>query len=225
MIECIVFDLDDTLYPEIQYVESGFNAVAPVLSKWLKRSKEQVISELWDEFHRDRKHVFDSILVRNGLCERSRISFLVALYRSHLPLIRLYPDAEEILSWLIRKSFKIGILTDGCAYAQSQKIRALRLAHILDGIVYTDLLGREYWKPHVKPYKVLMENLNCEPSRALYVGDNPIKDFYGARKIGMYTIQINRMDGLYSEADVSAGYEADKMIESLLDLKSIINDL
>lgn len=223
MIECVVFDLDDTLYPEIQYVESGFLAVAPVLSCWLGLSKEQVIFELWEEFHHDRSRVFDSLLKRYGFWESGKASLLITLYRSHLPRLKLFPDAEEILTWLNQKPVKIGILTDGYVFVQRQKIRALRLEYWMDEIIYTDMLGREFWKPHIRPFEILLEKLKCLPSRTVYVGDNPLKDFYGARQAGIHTIHIKRANGFYSEVNVPPGYEADLTVYSLLDIKSYVN--
>ena len=46
MIKAVVFDLDDTLYPEKQYTESGFHHVASIISKSTNISEIEIFSEL-----------------------------------------------------------------------------------------------------------------------------------------------------------------------------------
>lgn len=223
MIRFVVFDLDDTLYPELEFVKSGFQAVAPVLSRWLGISKQEARQILWEEFENCRKRVFDVVLHRYNCWSSEKVSFLLAVYRSHLPSIVLYPDAQETLTWLREKEYRVGILTDGYYFVQRQKIKALRLEFNVDEIVFTDLLGREFWKPHPRPFELILDKAGCPANRAVYVGDNPLKDFLGAKKVGMRTIQIKRNDGIYSKEEAPPGSEADLVISSLLEIKSHLN--
>lgn len=66
----------------------------------------------------------------------------------------------------------------------------------MDVVVVTDLLGpdRQFWKPHTRPFEVALSKLGVEPKRAVYVGDNPTKDFYGPTQLGMRTVRIRRPD-------------------------------
>lgn len=223
MIKFVVFDLDDTLYPELEFVKSGFRAVAPVLSRWLEISRQEAYRILWEEFNNCRKHVFDLVLRRYNCWSSEKVSFLLAVYRSHLPRIGLYPDARSILSWLREKGYRVGILTDGYFFVQRQKIRALRLEYHVDEIIFTDLLGREFWKPHPRPFELVLDKAGCPADQAVYVGDNPLKDFLGAKKVGMRTIQIKRNDGIYSREKAPPGSEADLVIPSLLEIKSLLD--
>ena len=44
-------------------------------------------------------------------------------------------------------------------------------------VIFSDQWGREYWKPHARPYTACAEALAVEPRNLVYVGDNPAKDF------------------------------------------------
>ena len=51
MITTVVFDLDDTLYDEAAYCNSGFEAVAGFLAEKVNSaSGEQIFNALWGQF-------------------------------------------------------------------------------------------------------------------------------------------------------------------------------
>ena len=52
MIKAVVFDLDDTLIPEIEYVKSGFCAIAKEFGD------EKISDMLWTLFEEDRNNVY-----------------------------------------------------------------------------------------------------------------------------------------------------------------------
>ena len=87
---------------------------------------------------------------------------------------------------------------------------------------YTDELGKDYWKPHKKPYKFCSKNLGVDYSSLIYVGDNIKKDFITANKLGMHTVQIVREEGVYKDLDsIEESYKADHVISDLNELKEI----
>lgn len=222
MIEMVMFDLDDTLYPEIDFVKSGFDAVSPILSAWLGITREKAMELLWYEFQKDRCNIFNRILERYDLLDINKVLFLVAVFRHHMPVISLFPDASATIIWLRKKGIKIAVLTDGYYFTQYQKVRALRLSYLIDGIVFTDILGRKHWKPDPRGFEMMLARMECPGHRTLYVGDNPLKDFYGARKAGLKTAQIKRADGLYSVVQAPSGYDADCVISSLYQIKTFL---
>jgi len=62
-IKVFIFDLDDTLYPEIQYVWSGFRAVSCMLAD-TKELQNRLFNEMQELFRSDRKKVFDRLVER-----------------------------------------------------------------------------------------------------------------------------------------------------------------
>jgi len=215
----VVFDLDDTLYPERDFVRSGFQAV----DRWLVSHKAvRGLFELaWQLFEAgERGRIFDQALPRLGLAAAPElISQLVAVYRDHEPAIELAPEAADLLAWL-RERGPLALLTDGDHGTQQRKVEALGLAGYCQPIVYTDAFGREHWKPSPKGFLALQDRFGLAAERFVYVGDNPAKDFRAPRALGWRTVRLRRPGGEHALASpASALDDADCAITSLTDLK------
>lgn len=205
-VRAVLFDLDDTLYPEAEYVRSGFRAVSEAF-RTLEMSADQLLS-LIQHYHRiDRAHVFDLVaasLIAGGYRSRFRgagelAAQMIACYRNHEPRIRLHADAAKCLAALRTLPVRVGIVTDGIWEVQERKVRALDLHSIVDLIVYTDKLApeRRHWKPSPAGFAVAAEHLGVPVYACCYVGDNPAKDFAGPASLGMVTVWVRRPDGVY----------------------------
>ena len=214
----LVFDLDDTLYLERDYVASGFRA----LGRWVSDNLDlhDFAERAWRRFEggaRDR--IFDSVLAELGLGDRPElIQRLLFLYRAHKPDIRLAPDAKACLD-RIGPEVGVALLTDGFLVAQRNKIEALGLAERpIRPIVCTDLWGRACWKPHDRGFLHIEAHYRL-PSRAFtYVADNPAKDFIAPRRLGWSTVWIRRPARIHADARPCADGCPDRMIESLHEL-------
>ena len=224
MKTAVLFDLDDTLYPEIEFVKSGFRAAARYLSLRYHFSEDSLVKQMLDILRRDgRGKIFDTLLRYLGLYTEEKVRLLVYLYRSHRPTIHLYKDVLPTLECLRRYGTRLGIITDGMASVQKNKIAALGLNNLFGVIVYTDELGKNCWKPSAIPYKIALELLEARPSEAVYVGDSPSKDFLAPNSMGMLTIQVNRqMCQNLKEESIPKAAAARFVIKSLKQLLPII---
>jgi putative hydrolase of the HAD superfamily len=214
----ILFDLDDTLYREHDYVRSGFAAVARRLAAL---PGAPAIDELYGALEREwrlhgRGRVFDAVIERFGL--KVPVAELVEVYRSHEPELSLYPDAERALTRLEGSHVAFGILTDGIAQVQRRKLRALGLDRRVPCIVVSDDYGLDASKPSAVPYRAALEQFGVPAHDVVYVGDNPHKDFIGARALGMATIRVRRPVGDHAATVLDAEHEADREITSLDEL-------
>jgi putative hydrolase of the HAD superfamily len=198
-VRLIAFDLDDTLYPELSFVKSGFRAVARAVEERFPHV-QKFYELLWCIFSAgERCSTFDVALQQAGLGEREiTVAELVHIYRSHMPGIDLYPDAREILATLQGKK-KIGLVTDGYLETQKNKFAALQLDQYVEQAVFTDAAGRDAWKPSPWGYQQLMEYFSLPGEQCVYVGDNSLKDFTGAQALGWITFKIVRDEGLYRD--------------------------
>lgn len=212
----VLFDLDDTLYPERSYVHSGFRAVAHYLGEVYQVNVVDAYQRLCESFeHGERGENFNVLLRHLGIpVQVELIRQLVEVYRTHEPELKLYPDAERVLT-LLRPGFRLGLLTDGYLTVQRLKVRVLHLVQRFDAIVYTDAWGREHWKPSIMPFESLLERLEVAPHRTVYVGDNPRKDFKGPRQMGMATVRVVRPATEHSGLLPESGYEADFEVNTL----------
>ncbi len=222
-IETVVFDLDDTLYPETEYVKSGFKAVDRYLvSRGVVKSS--IYRSLWDLFSSGlRGTIFNESLVKARIDPSPElIQQLVYQYRTHIPDISLYRDAAEVLQQLKGKR-KMALLTDGYGEAQKNKVTALGIKHFFDTIMYTDDLGRECWKPHTSGFIAIMNKLEVAGSRCVYIGDNPSKDFAAPRSLGWKSIRIQRAEGLHANMQENSNAPADLCIKNLYPLLDMVS--
>lgn len=217
MINCVIFDLDDTLYNERTYVESAMKNVAEYLSDKFMPDSEEIFTRLIDILNSEgRGHIFDTLLAEYKIDEK--VSKLVEVYRDTKPQLNLYEDGEKLIKELKKRKIKTAIITDGCSKVQHNKITALNLDKIIDEIVVTDDYEGAA-KPSTVPYEmVLLRMHGIEADKCIYIGDNPTKDFIGAGKIGMQTARIIRNAGDYMKLQAEEGFEADITIHNLMEI-------
>lgn len=215
-LSAVLLDLDDTLYSEREFARGGFRAAAAVLASMTQRSSDEVFDLFWQQFECGvRGSIFDKVLAELVVPhDDALIGELVRTYRTHEPQLVLFPDAERLLAMLSQR-YRIGLLTDGPADVQRRKVKSLGLHSHVESIIYSDDFGREHWKPSPIPYLELLRKLHVDPSHAVYVGDNPKKDFIGARRLGLQTIRIRRPNTEHGLVDPQPGFEADHEIQSL----------
>lgn len=209
----VIFDLDDTLYPEWDFIRSGFRAVEQHLTSLGVNCCG--ISERWYSIRRaGEPRVFDRWLNSAEPSARQAwqhfgssqhaVNALVDLYRTHEPIIDPHPGVIDLLAklrWSQNGHVKLGLLSDGYLRTQRAKLTALRLTNFFDAIVFSDELGREHWKPSPTPFFEVLERLGSTGDDAVYVGDNPTKDFLGARRAGLSSARLRLPTGVYSGLD------------------------
>jgi len=227
MIKVAAFDLDDTLYDEIDYCRSGFAAVAESLaSSPGKPSAKNIFDSLWDEFTLgNHTRTFNAALEALGIdYDDNLIRNMVQVYRNHSPKITLPLESQAILSELSDK-YTLGLLTDGFLPAQKLKVQALGIGKYFQTIVYTEELGREFWKPSPAGFHKLMVSLHCDAESMAYVADDEEKDFLAPNKLGMVSIQIVRPTGLHTKSSNLPTYAARYKIEGMHRLPTLLGQL
>ena len=218
----VVFDMDDTLYPERQFVLSGFRAVANWLEPRAGLPADQCFAELQLLYASGvRGDTFDRWLTGHGL-PATWAPDMVEVYREHDPLLDPFPGVTELLARL-RVTCRLGLLSDGYLAVQRRKLAALGLADQFDAVVFSDAWGRAAWKPSTRPFLEALALLDTPAATAVYVADNPAKDFLGARQIGMGTIWLRRPAGEYAHLEPpSPAHAPDLIVASLDELESIL---
>lgn len=222
-IDALIFDLDDTLYPERAFAFSGFTAVAEVFADLLSGADQAAarMRQLFDTEHRPR--VFNTLLAEIGLEPDPRlITAMVQAYRTHRPTIALHADADAALTRL-RGRCRLGLITDGPIIMQRHKIEALGLRTRLDKIILTAEFGEGFGKPHTRAFETMAERLGTNPALCAYVADNPAKDFAAPNVLGWRTVQIRRVDGIYRNNSPAEGGRPSAVIDTLDLLDGVLN--
>jgi putative hydrolase of the HAD superfamily len=217
-IDMVVFDLDDTLYPETQFVRGGYQAVARAFEPLLGPADESV-ARMWALYQTDlRKHVFDTLLTQCGhAADPELVARMITAYRTHAPAITLHDDAARALERLADRP--LGLISDGPLEMQSGKVAALGLESRIGHIVLTGQWGRDFWKPHPRAFETIARDAGVAHERLVYIADNPSKDFVAPHALGWTTVHIRRADGVYRDVPAAAGGAPGHVVASLDEIK------
>ncbi len=211
--DVIVFDLDDTLYKEVAFVESGFKAVARHIGNI--SFADELIS-WWT----DGKNALETLINKYSL--KFPIEKLLAVYRNHLPAIKLDTSTVQILDYLIAHGKILGLITDGRFITQNNKIRALGLSQWIsaENIIISEEFGAS--KPDVRNYQFFMSKY---PDKTYtYIGDNITKDFLAPKALGWQTICLkdNGQNIHSQDYNMNEEYLPDITIKNISEIKHLI---
>lgn len=174
----IVFDLDDTLYNEIDFLRSAYNEISKELepNNW-----EQLFTQLFS-LYRNNQDVFEFICSSYDIDKTE----LIQRYRNHIPNIEPFNGVLDTLQKIKDHKGKLAIITDGRAVTQRNKLKKLGLLPYLDFIVISEEIGSE--KPNELNYKTVEDYFKLKSY--YYIADNFKKDFVAPKKIGWKTIAL-----------------------------------
>lgn len=223
MVKAVVFDLDDTLISEKEYIKSGYRHIAGIIEDRFALDRNQVFDDLISLFKVSPLNVFNRLYDKYQIeYSKEMVLDLVKEYRSHFPDIQFYDDVLPCITELKKSGIKVGIITDGYAVAQRQKLRSILAIKYFDEIIVTDELGRDYWKPNKKAFELMKEQLKVNFDEMIYVGDNPEKDFYIGKFYPIKTVRIFR-GGIHENNNYLGDVKEDFKIECLYDIKVLLN--
>lgn len=176
-----VFDLDDTLYKEIDFLKSAYREIAD----WLSASFH--VSDAYDYMlscYQRGENVFLNTNEKYNL--QIELSEYLTRYRGHVPHISLLEEVRQVLYQLKIENDVLGIITDGREITQSNKIAALGLEEYIqrENCIISECFG--YSKPALEAYLFFQ---NKYPDCIYYyIGDNMEKDFIAPNKLGWTTV-------------------------------------
>lgn len=180
-LSVIVFDLDDTLYEERDFVKSGFHAVALRLQE---ETGELVAGPLMEWQDTGTPDPLGRAINLTG--SRLTREDLLCVYREHEPALAPDPRLHDQLRSLKSDGHVLGILTDGRSITQRNKLKALEIDVLVDEIVVSEEIGST--KPDERNYRHFSDRFPGRP--CLYIGDNPAKDFVTPNRLGWTTVCI-----------------------------------
>lgn len=196
-IRCVVFDLDDTLWPCLPPI---LNA-EKVLYSWLQDNYPRVTTEYSIEGLREHRADFllrnprlshdMTALRKQSLAELAKtFNYSIALanegmslFRYHRNQVSLFDDALPTIN-LLREKFKIGSITNGNA-----DLRAIGLGGYFDFIVTAEEAGVA--KPDNAIFRYAQNKVKLESHELLYVGDHPENDVIGSKSSGWQALWFN----------------------------------
>jgi putative hydrolase of the HAD superfamily len=216
----VVFDLDDTLYKEIDYVRSGIDYVLQLLEN-LDFGFDR-IGQLKNDIDPRKGNFLDIICDNFNFSVDVKQSLLWA-YRLHIPSITLNTESVLALQIATKRAQSVCVLTDGRSITQRLKLKALGLNR------FPAFISEEYG--YGKPDPLMFESVQkrWSGSRFVYVGDNPTKDFFAPNELGWTTIgllddgrNIRKLTNDKSASQMSPNYQPRQWISKLSDIDLFI---
>lgn len=189
----LIFDLDDTLYPERDYALGGFRAAGAWAQAELGvDGLSQRLTDLLDQGHLGRSF---GLALKDLAPDHTddHAKAVLKAYSDHTPDLALFDDAQSALDTF--RDTTLGLITDGHAKTQARKVAALGIAPRFAEIIYTGGLGpdRIFHKPHPRAFEMMEQALRrAATDRFVYVGDNPLKDFVAPNAMGWRTVLVDR---------------------------------
>lgn len=214
----LVFDLDDTLYPELTFVYSGFRAVSRYLSPIIHLSEEEIFQGLKQELVIQRTMVFNRFLAKHGKETKKLVNNCLSIYRLHEPKIELYPEAVACLTRY--KALPLYVVTDGNKIVQKRKFIALGLASMVRRCFCTYQYGLHRSKPSPYCFERICQLEKVQPDQVVYIADNPAKDFVGIKPLGFHTVRV--LTGAHKDVRVGSSFEAQFQIKDLSQLDQLL---
>ncbi|MGZ3496667.1 MAG: HAD family hydrolase [Vulcanimicrobiaceae bacterium] len=205
-LQCVLFDLDDTLHDDTLAYKSAAEEVAREVAAehgvdalalkaayvaeaegfWTRLTSEQLAIRLSSARTAMWSSALDAVGIDDaGLAERSAVNY--NLYRKKY--LSLFPGARDLLQQLRARDVKLGLVTNGFAETHREKIALLQIGELFDAIFIADEVGM--LKPDPLLFAHACTKLGIAPAHSAMVGDRYERDIRGAHEAGLYTIWMN----------------------------------
>ena len=222
-MKVVCFDLDDTLYKEIDYLKSAYREIASYAAEHCHGCSDapmilaaKAYAAMLAAYHNG-ENAFECLNSFLGL--DLPVSEYLQIYRSHKPEISLSEDTAQVLDALREDGCVIGLITDGRSVQQRNKIEALGLCRWIanEDIVISEEFGSE--KPNAANYEYFMKRYP-ECNDFTYVGDNLQKDFAAPNALGWTTVCLLDDGRNVHEQNFSSVHEKHMPVKLALELKT-----
>ena len=221
-IKAVIFDLDNTLYDETDYIYAAYRGVARFLSNRCRFSEEELYTKLVSDLKKKGSlypRLFNDLVADLGL-DQSLVPDILSLYAGVDVPISLFAESEATLLTLRQLGMKLALVTNGGTKTQRNKVRLLDVEKYFEVIVYSRETEGALEKPHPEVYEETLKKLGTRAENVLCVGDNPYTDFLGAKKLRMRTLRLLR--GEFRDVHLSDEYEAEYVLNSLEGLFEVL---
>ncbi len=171
----IVFDLDDTIVKEIDFLKSAFQEIA----NFVDSNNSNLYNQMLDWYY-NKQNVFENILKKHS---NFAIQDLKNIYRNHFPNFDSKSKNRQLLIDLKQKGCKLGLISDGFSVTQRNKLKSLDIENLFDLIIISEEFGSE--KPNLNNFEIFHR---FQTQKYFYIADNIHKDFVAPNRLGWQTI-------------------------------------
>ncbi|WP_251555509.1 HAD family hydrolase [Neobacillus muris] len=202
-METILFDVDDTLYDQLQPFKLAFE-------KKFQHIKDLPIDQLFISSRKHSDRLFNqseagtiSLLELHtyrlmAACQEFGLEIsqddaieIQKTYEEEQQKITLVPEVEYLLEHLYQEGKQLGILTNGPYEHQLRKINQLGLGKWIpdEHIFISSAIGAA--KPAHEAFQFVEKKLRLNRDKTVYIGDSFDNDVIGAKQAGWNSIWMN----------------------------------
>mmetsp|Transcript_21802 Transcript_21802/g.39109 ORF Transcript_21802/g.39109 Transcript_21802/m.39109 type:complete len:245 (-) Transcript_21802:146-880(-) len=232
-VECVVFDLDDTLWNTVETLDCAHEAMREAFAARCPNStapldnisfRKEMLQTA--EANPQRSHDFTFLRQEtlSRLCDDPALAAeIYDIWFTVRNNPEFFPGALEALKELRKRGITVGTLTDGNSDPHSM----IGLKDVIDFSVNSVEAGAP--KPDRRMFSLCETKSGCAPSAMVMVGDNADKDVAGAKNAGWRAIWVHPpKNGIVgSVLDLGGGgqssaAEADADVDSVAQLPEIL---
>lgn len=173
--QSIIFDLDNTLYPEKDYLYQTYYLIGHLLEYQEQISAGSVIEFLISTFETSgRTGLFDKLIEKFNLNESYKLKLMAVMRTSKLPLrLIMFDYMQTIIEKLIAEDFKLFILTNGNPQQQLNKLKHLDFNGHADKLTcyFADEISP---KPSPDAVWHILKKHELEADQVLFIGDSEV---------------------------------------------------
>ncbi|MBV7391555.1 HAD family hydrolase [Enterococcus alishanensis] len=207
MINALVFDVDDTLYQQVEPFKNAImktfpsfdiNTVPKLFIRFRYHSDlhfEKSVTGIWS-LEKMREERITAAL--NDLDFKDINPELAKTfqnnYEKELRAIKLDPEIKSALSFLHEKKIPLGIITNGPKEHQQKKIDSLQVTEFIspEAIFISGAVGSS--KPDELIFSLAAKQLQLPADNILYIGDSYENDVIGAKNAGFKVWWFNHQN-------------------------------
>lgn len=201
-VDAVLFDWGGTLtrFHSVDMIDAwrvAAQVLAPERAELVAAALLEAEREVWERTTTSLRSATTDEVLRNASAavglpvdEVLHEQAVVAYLQHWAPTTHARDDAVSVVAALRERGLRTGLLsnTHWPSRWHEEWLERDRLLPLLDARVYTSEL--DHVKPHPAPFRVLLDELDVLPARAVFVGDRLHDDINGAAAVGMRTVWV-----------------------------------
>lgn len=200
---CLIFDLDDTLYNQIEPFSSAWyknfefsdDLIEPVyiqsriFSEQVFHLSESGAMSMSDMHSYRIQKAFETFNIRISKEKAEKFQSDYCFFQTQIQLI---PEVKNVLIRCLDLGIKLGVITNGPSQHQRTKIKNLGLEQWIPSEYMFISSEVGYAKPDTRLFRYVEQKMHLQREKTYYIGDSFQNDVMGAKNAGWHTVWVKR---------------------------------
>lgn len=189
--DLVLFDLDDTLYREIDFLRKAYARISNLASATCESSAETIYTWMENEFSERGRDLLFQKLCRKFSIPEPEIQEWLKVLRS-LEIREGLRLKNWVAPFIDEHDGRFAVVTNGNVAQQRNKISLLRLNYLFPDLpIYYAALTKP--KPHSNSFRIISRDFNVSPENVVMVGDSDVDEKY-AQECGIHFVSVEVLE-------------------------------